>query len=153
LKKNQFPIKTGLHGTGNKPTLGTEEATKYHIPPNPGVFSQEELLGRDEDKPFLLRPQDVERIYGTPVKTVYDMVYRANRGGEADPIVFLKDGNKVLIPRIPFEKRLLRQVNAQPTGIAQMSPRSSQNHLGPRARGRAIVFFHKRTTLNNTQSY
>jgi hypothetical protein len=83
---------------------------KYRLPLTNIVLSEKEIWGDQAQQPIMLRPNDMP-LYGLPVATVNDMVYRASE--TQDPLPFIKLGRKTLIPRIAFEKWLLRQAHVR----------------------------------------
>jgi hypothetical protein len=83
---------------------------KYRLPLTNIILSDKEIWGDQAKQPIMLRPNDMP-LYGLPVATVNDMVYRAAE--TQDPIPFIKLGRKTLIPRIAFEEWLLRQAHVR----------------------------------------
>jgi hypothetical protein len=79
---------------------------KYILPLTNIILSEKDIWGDHEKQPIMLRPKDLE-LYGLPLASVNDMVYRASE--TPDPIPFIKLGRKTLIPRNAFEDWLLRQ--------------------------------------------
>jgi hypothetical protein len=74
------------------------------------ILSELELWGDQSKQPIMLRPKDLV-LYGLPLASVNDMVYRATE--TQDPIPFIKLGRKTLFPRIAFEAWLLRQAHVR----------------------------------------
>jgi len=83
---------------------------RYRLPLCGLVLSEKDLWGA-EGKPVLLRPKDVERLYGIPVASVNDMVYRASE--MESPLPFIKLERKTLIPRAAFENWVLNQAHVK----------------------------------------
>ena len=82
----------------------------YRLPLCGVVLKQTDLWGENPG-PVMLRPEDVEKFYGIPIASVYDMVYRAAE--TPDPMPFLKLGRKTLIPRAALEAWILRQAHVK----------------------------------------
>jgi hypothetical protein len=83
---------------------------KYRLPISNIVLSEKEIWGDQTKQPIMLRPKDLA-LYGLPLASVNDMVYRASV--TQDPLPFIKLGRKTLIPRIAFEAWLLRQAHVR----------------------------------------
>jgi len=83
---------------------------KYRLPLTNIILSELELWGDQAKQPIMLRPKDLA-LYGIPLASVNDMVYKATE--TQDPIPFIKLGRKTLIPRIAFEAWLLRQAHVR----------------------------------------
>ena len=64
---------------------------KYRLPLANIILSDREIWGDQVNQPVMLRPNDMP-LYGLPVATVNDMVYRASETN--DPIPFMKLGRK-----------------------------------------------------------
>lgn len=47
----------------------------YQLPFGSGPVSHEQIFGALGENPILLRPVDVERLYGIPASTVYDWIH------------------------------------------------------------------------------
>ncbi len=67
---------------------------KYRIPLTNSILSDKEIWGDRGNQPIMLRPNDMP-LYGLPVATIYDMIYRASE--TQDPIPFIKLGRKTLM--------------------------------------------------------
>jgi hypothetical protein len=84
-----------------------------------GVVLSESALWGSQPGPVLLRPEDLEKLYGIPKGSVYDLVYKSSE--MPDPLPFLKLERKTMIPRAALEAWILRQAhvkevqNDQPT--------------------------------------
>ena len=90
------------------PQAPSPPVKRYRLPLCGVVLSERDLWGAEE-KPVLLRPKDLERLYGIPLASVYDLVYRASE--MKDPLPFIKLERKTLIPRAAFETWVLNQAH------------------------------------------
>lgn len=90
------------------------KSEKFYQLPLCGVVLNESSLWGNKPGPVLLRPQDLEELYGLPTKSVYDLVYKAPE--MTDPLPFLKLDRKTLIPRAAFESWILRQAHVKEVG-------------------------------------
>lgn len=88
-------------------------AKKYRLPISNLVLAEDQLWGKTDNQPIMLRPKDLQR-YGLPEASVNDLIYKAST--MLDPIPFIKLGRKTLIPRTAFESWLLRQAHVSEVG-------------------------------------
>ncbi len=83
---------------------------RYRLPLCEVVLTESALWGT-QSGPVLLRPEDVERLYGIPKGSVYDLVYKSTE--MPDPLPFLKLERKTMIPRAALEAWILRQAHVK----------------------------------------